>query len=144
MMRALCCVLSTKHTRILPHSCVTNALHLLVPPHKGPCLGRTRWSSHFIGIAGSRQILKFLPRFGFSFLSKNLVSQINLLWPHLSSSQRSSACVRVFLPCDALTDKGLLLDQFPGFHRVVVVFPLFKVDVDVMKDKCNSSLARGF
>lgn len=39
------------------------------------------------GITRSRQMLKFFLWFGFSFLSENLVSPMNSLWPNLSSSQ---------------------------------------------------------
>lgn len=38
------------------------------------------------GITRSRQMLKFFLWFGFSFLSENLVSPMNSLWPNLSSS----------------------------------------------------------
>lgn len=41
----------------------------------------------FTGITRSRQMLKFFLWLGFSFLSENLVSPINSLWPNLSSSQ---------------------------------------------------------
>lgn len=39
------------------------------------------------GITRSRQMLKFFLWLDFSFLSENLVSPINSLWPNLSSSQ---------------------------------------------------------
>lgn len=52
-----------------------------LPPH---C---TLGAKALTGITRSRQMLKFFLWFGFSFLSENLVSPINSLWPNLSSSQ---------------------------------------------------------
>lgn len=138
---AVCC------TRGTPGSCCV-PVSPMSPPHKGPSPGGPGGPTlHRDPITSSRQVLKFFLWLCFSFLSRNLVSQKNSLWPHLSSSQRSwgssSACVRVFLPCDALTDKDLLPDQFPGFQGLLLIV-LFKVDVNVANNKCNSSLARGF
>lgn len=55
------------------------------PPNFSP--PSNPWEKALTGITRSRQILKFFLWFGFSFLSENLVSPINSLWPNLSSSQ---------------------------------------------------------